>query len=327
MTLLDAAQELHRETPLIDLHADTFEIVQLFGYDLAREHRPWPFIGQRLGHVDLPRLRRAGAAAQVFGLVVPPWTTRNGAERLISRRADLMEQTCRRLEADLARAHSASDVIEAHRAGKVAALFGVEGSYGIAGNPAALDLLVKHRVLYMSPAHIFGAESGPSNHDRGDGEVTTALSELVDELWRRDVLVDLAHMARRPFLEICERATRPVIVSHTGVAALNPIWRNIDDEQIRAVARTGGVVGVILTPQFLGRPGVAGVADHISHLVDVGGEDIAALGSDFDGLVRPPRDVTDAAGLPRITAELLARAMPERVVRKVLGLNALRVFR
>jgi membrane dipeptidase len=326
MTTLQAALELHRDTPVVDLHADTFELVQAIGYDLAREHRPLAITGSRLGHVDLPRLRRGGVSALVFGLVVPPWTTRRGAERRIAGRAGLMDRTCERLEAQLVRALSADDAIAAHRDGKVAAFLGVEGSHGIAGNPAALDLLVEHRVRYLSPAHLFGTEAGPSNWNRANVAETDAGLELVDELWRRGVLVDLAHMARRPFLEVCRRATRPVIVSHTGLAALSPMWRNIDDEQVRAVARTGGVVGVIMTPQFLGRPGAAAVADHLAHLIAAGGEDVAALGSDFDGLVRPPRDLADAAGLPVVTAELIARGVPEPVIRKILGQNALRVF-
>lgn len=325
MTSLQAALELHRNTPVVDLHADTFELVAAFGYDLAREHRSMALTGHLLGHVDLPRLRRGGVSAVVFGLVMPPWTSRRGAERRIAGRAELMDRTCRRLEADLVRASTAADSIAAHGDGKVAAFLGVEGSFGIAGNAAALDLLVEHRVRYLSPAHIFGTEAGPSSWGRA-AAATDAGLELVDELWRRDVLVDLAHMARGPFLEVCRRATRPVIVSHTGLAALNPMWRNIDDEQIRAVARTGGVVGVIMTPRFLGSDGAAAVADHLGHLVATGGEDVAALGSDFDGLVRPPRDLVDVAGLPLVTAELLARGTTEAVVRKVLGLNALRVF-
>jgi membrane dipeptidase len=326
MTSLQAALELHRSTPVVDLHADTFELVQTIGYDLAREHRSMAMAGQLLGHVDLPRLRRGGVSAMVFGLVMPPWTSRRGAERRIAGRAELMARTCRRLEADLVRACTAEDVVAAHRDGKVAAFLGVEGSFGIAGNAAALDLLVEHRVRYLSPAHLFGTEAGPSNWGRAPAAAADAALELVDELWRRDLLVDLAHMARGPFLEICRRATRPVIVSHTGLAALCPMWRNIDDEQIRAVARTGGVVGVIMTPRFLGGPGAAAVAAHLAHLIDAGGEDVAALGSDFDGLVRPPHDLVDAAGLPRVTAELLDRGTPEPVVRKVLGQNALRVF-
>lgn len=178
----------------------------------------------------------------------------------------------------------------------------------------------------MSPAHVFDTEAGPSNLKHRERTLSESGRELVEGLKRRSILVDLAHMDRDPFLEICRSASSPVIVSHTGLAALKPMWRNIDDDQIRAVADTGGVIGVIMTPRYLGRPGVEGIVDHLEHLIDIGGDEVAALGSDFDGLVRPPRDLVDIAGMPMITDELLRRGHGEDTIKKLLGENFLRVL-
>lgn len=320
-----AAHDLHREAIVIDLHADTFELVRV-GYEFGKEHRSFALTGHLLGHVDLPRMQRGGMTAQFFGIVIPPWTSRAGASRRIARQVGNVDRTCSRLDPELVRARSADDVIKAHDRGQIAALVGVEGSYGIAGHAEALDLLASEGVMYMSPAHVFNAEAGPSNLRRREGTLSALGRELVEELRRRSILVDLAHMAREPFLEICRSTTCPVIVSHTGLAALQPMWRNIDDDQIRAVADTGGVIGVIMTPRYLGRPGVEGIVDHLEHLVDIGGEEVAALGSDFDGLVKPPRDLADIAGMPLITDELLRRGHGEDIIRKLLGENVLRVM-
>jgi membrane dipeptidase len=115
-------------------------------------------------------------------------------------------------------------------------------------------------------------------------------------------------------------------VSHTGASAVHPHWRNIDDEQIRAVARTGGCVGVIYSRSFLGSEHLEGVCEHLVHLLEVGGEDLPALGSDWDGFVTPPAGLEDASQLPNLTAALLGRGLEQRVVAKMLGGNALRVL-
>ncbi|HEU5055291.1 MAG TPA: membrane dipeptidase, partial [Kofleriaceae bacterium] len=103
-------------------------------------------------------------------------------------------------------------------------------------------------------------------------------------------------------------------------------WRNIDDEQIRAVAARGGAVGIIFATQHIGGNTVERVADHILHVVDVAGEDAPALGSDFDGFVTPPAGLEDASMMPALTAALSARGLALPVLEKILGGNALRVL-
>jgi membrane dipeptidase len=117
------------------------------------------------------------------------------------------------------------------------------------------------------------------------------------------------------------------MVSHTGVLGVHEHWRNIDDEQLRAVARKGGCIGVIFAKRFLGGHDVEAVVDHLMHIIDVAGEDVPALGSDFDGFVVPPHGLEDISMMPNLTAALSARGLSERVLRKILGDNALRVLR
>jgi membrane dipeptidase len=110
------------------------------------------------------------------------------------------------------------------------------------------------------------------------------------------------------------------------VLGVHEHWRNIDDEQLRAVADNGGCVGVIFAKRFLGGAGIESVVDHILHIIDVAGEDVPALGSDFDGFVVPPRGLEDIAAMPNLTAALSARGVGRDTLKKILGENALRVL-
>ena len=122
----------------------------------------------------------------------------------------------------------------------------------------------------------------------------------------------------------------PLTVSHTACDALHAHFRNIDDQQLRAVARTGGLVGVLFNCDFLApsRRGVSveTVVDHLAHIVNVAGPDHAALGSDFDGAIIPPRDLKTVLELPRLVDAMLRRGFGTDTVQKILGGNFLRVL-
>jgi membrane dipeptidase len=149
----------------------------------------------------------------------------------------------------------------------------------------------------------------------------------------RQVLVDLAHISAQGFWAACDAHARhvPFVVTHTGVSGVHRHWRNLDDAQIRAVARSGGVVGIMYHAPFLGdRPWngrVDTVARHLEHVLRVAGEDTPALGSDWDGSIITPRDMPTCLELPRLVAALMARNIPERAIKKMLGQNFLRVVR
>ena len=146
------------------------------------------------------------------------------------------------------------------------------------------------------------------------------------ECGRTGVIVDLAHINRRGFFDVLELATLPVMVSHTGVLGVHQHWRNIDDEQLRAVARNGGCIGIIFARRYLGGASIESVVDHLLHVIDVAGEDVPALGSDFDGFVVPPDGLEDVAALPNLTVALSRRGVGTRVLEKILGGNVLRVL-
>jgi membrane dipeptidase len=211
----------------------------------------------------------------------------------------------------------------------VGALLGIEGAHALEGDADKLDHFARRGVRYLGLTHFSAnAAAYPAyGIGRNDGEgLTDHGRELVRRAEALGVLVDLAHINRKGFLEACALATRPLIVSHTGVLGVFEHWRNIGDDQLRAVAERGGVVGVIFCPQFVGGDGAAQVARHLRHILDVCGEDTPALGSDWDGFIVPTGDLCDAAHLPLLTDALLAAGLREEVIGKILHGNVMRVL-
>jgi membrane dipeptidase len=328
---LDEARALHAEVPVIDLHADTAKLMDKLGYDLHERHeRPLPRFANYIGHVDIPRLREGGMAAQFFAF----WTWPNrvpGAERSMARsvlnQLDAIDAAIAAHPEELAWVRTGAEVRAAKAAGKIAALGGIEGGHCLEGKVENIEMFARRGVRYLGPLHLWpNALGGTSRKPKRDDSLTPLGREVIRECERCGVIVDLAHINRRGYFEALEMTTEPVMVTHTGVAGVHASWRNLDDEQIRAVAQRGGCIGIIFARQFLGGASIESVVDHILHVIDVAGEDAPALGSDFDGFVVPPTGLEDIAAMPNLTVALSRRGVTPRVLEKILGGNVLRVL-
>lgn len=324
----DEARALHERHPAIDLHADTLMWSRWFGYDLLKRHDPPLPKKALLGHVDVPRLREGGVGAQFFGLVsLPVFPRTRGLARSIDEQIDVLDETLGRSD-ELRLCRTAMDVEAARRDGAVAALLGIEGAHSLEGDLNNVERFANRGVRYLGLLHFSANEAGYPAYGRGarDEGLTAWGRELVRRCEEHDVLVDLAHINRRGFLDACAIARKPPIVSHTGVLGAFEHWRNIDDAQLKAVADLGGCVGVIFCPRYLGGNGLEDVVKHVRHILDVVGEDVPALGSDWDGFIVPTPDLADPTGLPLLTSALLHAGLSERVIAKLLRDNVMRVL-
>ncbi|HQP36850.1 MAG TPA: dipeptidase [Polyangiaceae bacterium] len=324
----ERARDLHREHPPIDLHVDSLMWARSLGYDFTRRHEPpLPFAAAG-GHVDLPRLREGGLGAVFLGLV--------SVFALVNEYADAVDEQLDIAHAlvastpELALARSCADIEACSAMGQIALLLGLEGAHALHGSLARLAHFAARGVRYLGLVHFSANDAACPSWGAGRDD-SVGLSSFGRDLVRAcedlDVLIDLAHVNRPGFMDACAIARRPVIVSHTGVSGAFPHWRNIDDLQLRAVADTGGVVGTIFVPMFLGGRKLEHVVRHVRHVIDVAGEDAAALGSDWDGWIIPTPDLRDASHLPLLTDALLDSGLSPRQVAKVLRGNALRVLR
>jgi len=327
------AEALHREALVMDLHVDTLLPAHWTGYSFARRHfnvlpRSFAF-----WQADLPRLRAGGVDLVALGVVLSPLRRRSAPVTALTD-LERMQRWCLENSDQMVFCGTAADIERAHDEDKLGCFGGIEGAHALGGSLDVLPRLRHAGARYVGLTHFSSNDAcRPSmGWGRSDTKGLTDFGRaLVDELNRLKITIDLAHINRPGFLEAVRRSTAPVIVSHTGVAGVFPVRRNIDDEQIRAVADRGGAIGVMFATNFMGRGPEAAVASaivrHIQHLIQVGGEDCPAIGSDMDGFIPLPRDLPDAASMPRLTHLMLKAGLEERVIRKVLGLNALRVFK
>jgi membrane dipeptidase len=325
----DEARALHAEICVLDLHADTAKLMDKLGYDLAARHeRPMPRMANVFGHVDLPRLREGGVAGQFFSFWTTPYPER-GCARSVARQLDALDLAMAKHPADLAWTRTGAEVRAAKAAGRIAALGGIEGGQALEGELGTIEAFARRGVRYLGLLHFSANAIGRPAKGRGADPaagLTGFGRDVVRECERCGVIVDLAHINRRGFFDALEVATLPPMVSHTGVLGVHAHWRNIDDEQLRAVADKGGCVGIIFARRYLGGASIDAVVDHLLHVIDVAGDDVPALGSDFDGFVVPPVGLEDVAALPNLTVALSRRGVPPRVLEKILGGNVLRVL-
>ena len=153
--------------------------------------------------------------------------------------------------------------------------------------------------------------------------------KVVEELNRLGVIIDVSHLSDTGFWDLIAVTTEPIIASHSNSRAVCGHARNLTDDQIRALADLGGVMGINFSPNFihLTRADVASVVDHIDHIVKLVGVDYVGLGSDFDGIRGTPKGLEDVSKMPNITLELVHRGYSEEEISKILGENHLRIFK
>lgn len=311
----------------IDLHADTPLIMHWAGYDFCRSHTAFLPRGAWVSHVDLPRMERANLDAQVFGLVTLPGEPNPFGS--LHGMINTVYKAAANSNGKLQVVRTVEQLRQARVQGARAAFLSVEGVHPLRGKLERAEELIERGVVSFGLAHFHANEACfPSKGlGRQDEKGLTAFGkDLVRLLGERGVLVDLTHVNRKGFDDALDCATGPVFVSHTGVNGAHQHWRNLDDQQLRQVANRGGVVGIIFARQFVGGDDIEAVVRHIKHTVNVGGEAVAALGSDYDGFVVPVKGLRDISGLPALAEALLRSGLSQRVVDGVMGNNASALF-
>ena len=329
------AVEIYLAADVIDLHIDTFIWTRIVGYDLALRHSEGLLGARFYGHADLPRLREARVTGGVWSITTNPLRWPSGRARLLQRNMEHLGGLLAAQPADVAVCRTAADYRAARAADRHAAFLGVQGGNALdgaaldGGGPAWIGDLIKVTLVHLSNSSL-GTTSAPGG--RRDAPLTARGVDVVRALDARRVFVDLAHINRRGFFDAVAAHDRslPLLVSHTGVTGVTPHWRNVDDEQLRAVAATGGVVGVMYQSSFLGDPlnhgRASSIVAHLDHIVRTVGEDVPALGSDWDGAITTPRDLRTCLEMPRLVERMLACGWQAPRIHKALGGNFLRAL-
>jgi microsomal dipeptidase-like Zn-dependent dipeptidase len=220
------------------------------------------------------------------------------------------------LEAYLARRASEPEI--------TAGWLGIEGAQALDGRLENLDRLYDAGVRMVGLAHFFDNEFAGSAHGVSKGGLSEAGRELIRRIEARRMLVDLAHASPPTIDQVLQMATRPLVVSHTGVRGTCDNARNLSDEHLRGIARTGGVVGIGYWETAVCGTDPAAIARAIQYAVRIAGIDHVGLGSDYDGAVTVPFDTSQLALL---TEALLKAGFNDDEIARLMGGNALRVLR
>jgi microsomal dipeptidase-like Zn-dependent dipeptidase len=236
----------------------------------------------------------------------------------------------RRYPDTFALATTAADVERIFKSGHIASLIGMEGGHSINNSIAALRMFYAAGARYMTLTHSLNTDWADSCSDtpKSDG-LSPFGEEVVREMNRLGMMVDLSHTSPATMEDAIRVSEAPVIFSHSGARALNDHVRNVPDKVLAMLPKNGGVVMVNFYPPFVTKEGkatLADVADHMDHVRKVAGADHVGIGSDFDGIPTVPVGLEDVSTYPALTAELLRRGWTDDDVKKVLGLNVLRVM-
>ncbi|WP_397574766.1 dipeptidase [Sphingorhabdus sp.] len=339
----DEAKALHKTLNIVDLHSDTL----MWNRDLGdRADR---------GHMDLPRLQEGNVALQLFSSVTktpkgqnydgngadtdnitlltfaqlqPVKTWRSLVERSLyhaSKRDSAVSGSDGKLQA-VDKAQQLDALLAARQKDRstVGAMLTIEGLHNLEGKAENLDRLYDAGFRMAGFTHFFDNELGGSMHGLKKGGLTPFGRDILRRMEAKGMIVDIAHLSHAGVAEVLAMAKRPVVSSHGGVQATCKVNRNLTDDEVRGVAKTGGIIGIGYWEGAICSTDPRAAAKAMKHVRDLVGIQHVALGSDYDGATTVRFDTSQLA---QVTQALMDEGFTPDEIRAVMGENALRVIR
>jgi membrane dipeptidase len=334
------AERALRAAPIFDGHNDLPWVIRTDSiarmdpalYDLRTRTR---------GHTDIPRLRAGRVGAQFWSVYIPGDYADSGYARVQLEQIDIARRVIDRYPDVFELARTAADVSRIQRRGRIASFLGMEGGHAIENSLGALRTYREMGVAYMTLTHNVTTDWADAGNDTArHGGLTPFGREVVREMNRLGMLVDLSHASDAVMSNALDETAAPVIFSHSSARALTDVRRNVPDSILRRLPANGGVVMVTFVPGFVSqevadhgdrpnrpRATLVQVADHIEHIRRVAGLAHVGIGGDFDGISTVPVGLEDVSTYPALFAELARRGWSERELRMLSAENILRVMR
>jgi len=357
---------LLKRAVVIDLHADTTQLILDEGFDLSQPHS--------YGQVDIQRMRRGHVSAMFFAS--NPDSRRLSPLESVKRcldEVDAIRREVGRHPQELMLATTADQILAAKKQGRIAILIGLEGGHVIDSDLAVLRSFYALGARYMTLAHFtHTAWADSSALPPAHNGLTGFGKDVVREMNRLGMMVDISHVSDKTFWDALETSSAPIIASHSSCRIYSKHPRNLSDDMLRALGKKGGVVHINyfnsyldqafmdrynadrsnsdeIEKQFgnnparraaeqrkanaqriarLGRVPFSRLLDHFQHAIEVAGIDHVGLGSDFDGVNDMlPEGMEDVSMMPNLARGLMERGLSDTDIEKVLGGNTLRVMR
>ncbi len=361
---LERARTILGDAPVVDGHNDLPWVIRekfggdVEGYDIAVRAQ---------FDTDLPRLRQGRVGTQFWSVYVPSSMTPLESMTVQLEQIDIAHRIINMYPDDLMLATSVADIAAAKAQGKIASLLGMEGGHTIVNSLGALRSFYGLGVRYMTLTHFHSNDWADSATDDARHEGITEFGrEVVREMNRLGMLVDLSHVSVATMNDVLDVAEAPVIFSHSSARALTDHARNVPDSILQRMRDNGGVVMVTFIPPYVNEERrrweagmipllkdassdaeweqagklyreahgaapvatLADVADHIEHVARVAGHDHVGLGSDFYGATGDDliQGIEDVSRFPDLIAELVRRGWSDENLAKLSRRNVLRVF-
>jgi len=316
------AQELHHQSLVIDTHCDTIIGVVNGKYGLGTERSE--------GHIDLPRMQRGGVNAQFFACYIEPVFKPTRSLRRCLQMIDAIYKQAEENQEKMGVALTACDIEQLQAAGKVAAIIAIEGGEAVEGDLGVLRML--HKLGVRAIGLTWNQRNDIADgvgEIRARGGLTNFGVSLIHEMNRLGIIVDVSHLTKPGFWDVIAESTAPIIASHSNAEAICNHQRNLDDEQIKALAKNGGVMGMNFCPPFVAAENatIEDMLNHVDHIVQLVGPDHVGLGSDFDGIGSTPVGLEDASQMINMTRGMVQRGYSDEDIIKILGGNYLRVMK
>ncbi|HEX8249680.1 MAG TPA: membrane dipeptidase [Pyrinomonadaceae bacterium] len=337
----EKARALHEKLFIADLHADSL----LWNRNLLEK--------SERGQADVPRLLEGNVALQAFTVVTKSprglnieqntdetdniyWLAlaqRQPLENLSSLtkralwQASKLHEYAEKSNGKLVIIKTKSELrefLERRKSEKIiGGWLGIEGAHALDGKPENVDVLFDAGFRMMSPSHFFDNDIGGSAHGARKYGLTEKGREMIRRMEAKGMLVDVAHASPKVIEDVLRAATKPVLVSHTGVKGTCNNQRNLSDDQLRAIAGTGGIIGIGFWDTAICGEDAQSIAKAIRYAANIVGAQHVALGSDFDGSVKVP---FDTSGVALITEALLNENFSEAEIAGIMGGNVLKLL-
>jgi membrane dipeptidase len=329
-------KEIHNESILIDTHNDilmkALEKGVMFDQDLTGKT-----------HSDLDRWKKGGLDVQIFS-VFSDGSVKNSYS-IANSQMDILDSVVARNLNKIIKVANTKEILKTVKDKKIAAMFGVEGGHMIEDDLNKLEALYKRGAIYLTlthnvaPSWATSAADETSNPNLIQKGLTDFGIQVVKKMNELGMMIDISHSGDQTFWDVIKITNKPIIASHSSVYTLVENRRNLKDDQIKAIAKNGGVIMVNFHPGFMDylykkyateteimRPPLSKLIDHIDYIVKLVGVDYVGLGSDFDGINLTPLQLDDVTTYPLITKVLVENGYSKKDLVKILGSNFLRVL-
>ncbi len=337
----ERARALHEDSLVVDTHNDTIlHLIKSPPFITSETNPPPPrrTLGERSEHgqIDLPRIREGGVDCLLFAMYVSPLYT--ARLRRLMQMLDTFTMEVERYPDQIAVATNHQEITKTVKDGKIAAVITVEGGEPLEGRVEALRTIYRLGVRSLTLTHFPRNELGDGSGADSGSHLTEFGAEVVQEMNRLGMLVDISHLNETGFWDVIEQSSDPLVATHSNCKALCSHHRNLTDDQIKALAEKGGVMNLSFCagfikdgvgfgdPEALKKVTVMDWLDHLDHAVGLVGTSHVGIGSDLDGGCGFP-GLDDVTRFPRLTEGMVSRGYSDDDIKKILGANDLRVFK